>query len=201
MNTLNAEYYHSDDLREMNFRNVGDNVQIAKNCVIVGMSNISLGNNVRIDSFSSLICPSSSIDIGSFVHIGSHCILSASEGIQMHDFSALSHGVKIYTRNDDYSGLWMTNPTVPSEYTNVSGGEVILSKHVIVGSNSVILPDVVLEEGAAVGAQSLVSIDLQEWSIYSGSPVKKIKNRFKKILDLEKQLFNKLSTGIDKTSD
>lgn len=193
MEHLNANYFNAEELSIMNFKSLGKNVLIAKNCTIVGMKNISIGDNVRIDSYTSLICPNSSIEIGSFVHIGAQCILSASEGIKMADFSALSNGVKIYTRNDDYSGMWMTNPTVSSDYTNASGGEVIISKHVIIGANTVILPDVILEEGAAVGAQSLISKDLESWSIYFGSPARKIKKRFKKALELESTFLKSLN--------
>ena len=192
MESLNADYFNAEELSKMDFKSLGKNVLIAKNCTILGMSNISIGDNVRIDSFSSIICPNSIVDIGSYVHIGAQCILSASEGIVMKDFTSLSHGVKIYTRNDDYSGIWMTNPTVPLDYSNATGGRVILEKHVVVGSNTVILPDVLLAEGSAVGAQSLVSIDLEPWSIYFGSPVKKIKERFKKLLELERLLLSSL---------
>ena len=40
----------------------------------------------------------------------------------MKDFSGISQGVKIYSNNDDYSGNFMTNPTVPS-FTAATGGQ------------------------------------------------------------------------------
>ncbi len=37
-------------------------------------------------------------------------MLSAGDGIVMEDFSGLSQGVRIYSRTDDYSGKFLTNP-------------------------------------------------------------------------------------------
>lgn len=41
----------------------------------------------------------------------------------------------------------MTNPTMPSKYTGVQRDDVLIGKHAIVGSGSVVLPGVVLGEG------------------------------------------------------
>ena len=49
----------------------------------------------------------------------------------------------------------MTNPMIPTEFTSVYVDDVI-RKHVIIGSSSIILPGVVLEEGVAIGALSAV---------------------------------------------
>ena len=104
----------------------------------------------------------------------------------MEDFSGLSQGVRVYSASDDYSGKYMTNPTVPTEFTNVKSGTVILEKHAIVGSNSVILPRVKIKEGAAVGAMSLIRKPCRTWSVYFGVPAKRIGPRDKSLLELEK---------------
>jgi hypothetical protein len=57
---------------------------------IIGLANITLGDNVRIDGFSSLIAPNGRIRIGSFVHIATACMLGARGGIEIGDFSSLS---------------------------------------------------------------------------------------------------------------
>jgi len=48
-------YYNERDLREAGFKSIKKNVSIAKNCTIIGLSNISIGNNVRIDGYCSII--------------------------------------------------------------------------------------------------------------------------------------------------
>ncbi len=108
-------YYYENELKSFGFKAIGSNVKIAKNCLIVGASNISIGDNVIIDAFCSIIASGNgNLRIGSYVHIGAFCHLLASEGIELKDFSGLSQGVKIYSKTDDYSGNSLTNPTIPS---------------------------------------------------------------------------------------
>jgi galactoside O-acetyltransferase len=131
------------------------------------------------------------LSIGDYVHIASYCALFAGEGISMADFSGLSSAVKIYSRSDDYSGHAMTNPTLPAEFTNVKRGPVRLHKHCIVGAGAVLLPDIELEEGCAVGALSLVTKSLPAWNIYSGVPARRVASRSRAVLDLEARLRNR----------
>ena len=80
----------------------------------------------------------------------------------------------------------MTNPTLPSQYTGVTHADVLLCKHVIVGSGCVILPGITLEEGVAIGALSLVAKDCEAFGIYVGNPARRIKERKRGLLELEK---------------
>ena len=85
-----------------------------------------------------------------------HCYLSGQDGIKMKNFSGLGQGVKIYTVNDDYSGLSLTNPTTSFKNKRETFGQVIIGKHVNIGANSIILPNVKIGDGASVGSLSLV---------------------------------------------
>jgi galactoside O-acetyltransferase len=89
----------------------------------------------------------------------------------------------------------IATPLVDSEFKgNVEYGTVIIGRHSIIGSGSVVLPNVNINDGATVGALSLVNKDLEEWGLYAGIPAKKIKSRAKeKILDLEKDFVKKLN--------
>lgn len=186
-------HYTEHDLANEGFKHLGSNVRIAKNCTIIGAENISIGDNVRIDGYCTLVAAGQGvINLGSFIHIGGYCTVLAAEGFSMGDLSTLSWGVRVFTRTDDFSGRYLTNPTVPTQYTGVMGGPVRLGKHAIVGANSVILPKVTLGEGAAVGAMSMVSKSLDAWGIYSGVPAKHIKDRKRDLLELEQELMREL---------
>ncbi len=191
---FNPRYYTEVDLKDAGFKYIGKNVSIASNCTIIGLPNISIGDNVRIDGYCSVIAAGSGyLNLGSFIHIGGYCALFAGSGIIMNDFSGLSQGVRIYSRTDDYSGKYLTNPTVPEKYTNITKGEVELKKHAIIGSGSVILPRVTIGEGSSVGALSLVTKSLDDWGVYFGSPAKRLKRRSKDLLKLEEQLCNEFA--------
>jgi len=172
----------------MGFAEVGKNVSIARNCSIHGLANISLGDHVRIDSFCTITAAKEPVRIGSRIHIGTSCLLAGGGGITMEDFTCLSHGVKILTTNDDYSGEHLTNPMVPLRFRKVHSGPVILKKHVVIGSGSVVLPDVTIEEGAAIGALSLVKTTIPAWTLFAGCPAKKIGTRSRDLLTLEQTL-------------
>ena len=84
---------------------------------------------------------------------------------------------------------------IPSEYKgNFEVGSVEINKHCIVGSNSTILPNVILDVGSSVGANSLVNKNLKAWVLYAGVPVRKIKDRnMKEILNLEKKYLDSIN--------
>lgn len=181
---FSSEYYDSDALREAGIGAVGENVRLHRHLNVFRLDNLFLGSNVVIDAYVSLIA-SGEIHIGSNVHIASYCQLSGGDGIALHDFSGLSHGVRIYSRSDDYSGHSLTNPTTPPDLKQLKRGTVTLERHVIIGANSVVLPGVTIGEGSAVGALSLVNRSLPPWGLYAGTPARKIGDRSQRLLDLE----------------
>lgn len=187
MKELNIGFYESKELKELKFKKLGKNVLISKTINIVGEENISIGDNVRIDSFTNLICKTGSIDIGNYCHIASNCFILGSGGIYMDDFSGLAPGVSIFSSSDNYDGSTLTNPLVGLEFSNPIKKKIFISKHVIIGTNTVVLPGVKIGEGAAIGALSLVSKNLEPWTMYIGLPIKKLKKRKKEIINLEKK--------------
>ena len=176
------------EIENMEFASVGENVLISDRASFYNCGKISLGDNVRIDDFCILSAGKGGITIGSYVHIAAYSSLMGNALIKLEDFSGLSSRVSIYSSNDDYSGEYMTNPTVPTKYTNVSEAAVIVMRHAIVGAGSIILPGVTLNEGACVGALSLVKKDCEAFCTYFGLPAKKIGRRSKQLLEVEKIL-------------
>jgi galactoside O-acetyltransferase len=189
-NPFTRKYYADAELRDAGFRSIGNNVRIHQDVNIHGVENIQIGDNVRIDAYVTIIA-TGPVKIGSYVHIASYSLLSGGEGITLADFSGLSHGVKIYTRSDDYSGEYLTNPCVPSEFTNPTHGAVTLGRHVIIGAGSIILPSVTIGEGRSVGALSLVTKNLPEWGVHFGIPARKVRDRSRNLLKLERQLLTR----------
>jgi len=171
------------------FAAIGENVQISDRASFYNPSKMSLGSNVRIDDFCVLSAGSGGINIGNYIHIAVYSLLIGEGEIVLSDFCNISSRVSIYSSNDDYSVSAMTNPTLPSQYTGITHADVLVSKHVIVGSGSVILPGITLEEGAAVGALSLVTKNCDAFGIYAGTPARRIKERKHDLLEIEKSFF------------
>ena len=172
-------------LTKIGFKSIGENVLISDKASIYSPQNIELGNNVRIDDFV-ILSVSANLKIGDYSHIGCYTSIIGGGDVVLED----SGRVSIYSSNDDYTGLKMTNPMVPSEYTGVKSGPVLIKKHTIIGCNCVVLPNTILNEGVSVGSLSLLNGEYEEFSVYTGVPAKKIRNRQKRLLKYEEALRN-----------
>ena len=187
-----TSFYSNEELIQLGFKSLGTNVLISRKTSLYGINRISIGNNVRIDDFCVLSAGNGEIHIGNFVHIAVYTSLMGEGKITLDDFSGISSKVSVYSSNDDYTGNYMTNPTVPSVFTGVTIADVTICKHVLIGSGSIILPGVILKEGAVIAALSLVNKDCEEFSIYRGNPAIKIVERSRELLKLEKKLLNSM---------
>jgi dTDP-4-amino-4,6-dideoxy-D-glucose acyltransferase len=177
-----------EEIKKIGFKYVGLDVQISDKASIYNAKNIEIGDFSRIDDFCVLSAGNEGIKIGNYVHIAVYCSLIGKNKIELQDFSGLSSKVSIYSSSDDYSGEWLTNPIVPTDYTNILHGDVILGKHVIVGVGTCILPNVIIGQGSAIGAFSLVTTDIEEGVIALGTPAKKVKLRKTNLFILEDKL-------------
>lgn len=178
----NKEYYSKEELTDRGF-SIGKDVKISRLTQIY-CSKLTVGDNVRIDDFCVL---TGDIRIGSHVHIGNFAGLYGNGILTIDDLVGMSSKCTIYTATDDFSGEYMTGPMISSEFTNITKGSVTLHKHVILGTGTTILPNVVLEEGAACGAMSLIRKSIPKFEIHAGNPARFVKNRSKNLLDLEKK--------------
>jgi len=179
------------EIEALGFASVGKDVRLSNKASFYNAGKIVLGEHVRIDDFCVLSAGEGGIEIHDYIHIAVYCSLIGVGKITISNFANLSSRVSIYSSNDDYSGMHMTNPTVPSEFTSVQHEDVYLGDHVIVGAGSVLLPGAYLDTGVAVGALSLVKGRLEPFSVHAGVPTKRIGTRQRRLLQLEEQLHDR----------
>ena len=177
---MSHSFYSRAELADLGLASFGENVLLSRKASIYSPGEIHLGDHVRIDDFSIL---SGKIELGSYIHISAYTALYGAYGIEVNNYATLSGHVMVYSQNDDYSGEYLTNPMVPAGSSNVTGGKVVIEKYAIVGAGSVVLPNLTIGEGAAVGALSLVRESVDPWSIFAGVPARKIGDRSRKLLD------------------
>lgn len=170
----------ADEVASLGFKKVGTDVRISARAEFHNPQSISIGDYSRIDDFAVL---SGNVNIGKNVHLSVHStIISPRASVTLQDFTTLSFYGCITSANDDYSGNYMTNPTVPSKFTNVTDSPVSIGRYAILGAHVLVLPGVTVGEGSAIGAFSLVKRDIPEWEIYAGVPAIKIGVRSRKLL-------------------
>lgn len=173
-------FYTEDELSKLGLKSYGKDVKLSRFARIYSPNKISIGNNVRIDDFCIL---SGDISIGSNIHISAYVALYGSLGIELEDYTGISPMSTIYSAMDDFSGDYLIGPIHPEEYTNVTGGKVILKRYSQIGTHCVVFPNLSIGEGSVVGACSLVNKNLEPWGIHYGVPVQRKAERKKNLLD------------------
>lgn len=151
-------------------------------------TNLRIGECSQVDDFV-FINAGKMCSIGRFVHIASFVSIVGGGMFTIGDFAGLSAGCRVLTATDDFTGPFMTNPTVPREFTNYRVSYVRVDDHAIVGTNAVLFPGVTVGEGAAVGACVVVRRDLAPWGVYAGEPLRKIGERDRAAVLEKRRLF------------
>lgn len=179
-------YYSQEELEQLGFASLGKNIKISKTSTIYNRSNVSIGNNVRIDNFCTLaVSDNSKLVIGNNVQISAYSFMNGMENILLDDFVTFAPFVRVFSSTDDYSGKTLTNATIPQKYLGTISGVVCFKKHTIIGTGTTIMPNVTLEEGTSVAAHSFVNKNSMPFTIIGGVPARFIKKRLLNLKDLE----------------
>lgn len=111
------------------------------------------------------------ITIGNNCTINFGCYLDNRRGIIIGNNVGIAHNTKIYTLGHD----------IDDPEFKTKGAQVRIEDNVFVFSNSLIMPGVTLGEGAIVLAGSVVTKNVDAWTIVGGNPARTIKQRNKDI--------------------
>jgi len=183
-------FYTRNELDKIGFKSIGSDVLISKKVSIYLPGRMNIGSHVRIDDFCFLV---GEITLGNYIHLAPFCSIHGTGGgtVRLMDYCGVSGYSAIYAGSDDYGGDYMTNPMIDDEFKREIHSDIVLEKHAIIGLHCVLLPGAYLREGVAMGAMSLLNKDTKPWGIYVGIPAKRVKDRKKRILELEKEFVEK----------
>lgn len=184
-NPFDPGYYCSEELRRFGFAHVGDDVLVSKDCTIIGLANIEISDNVRIDGNTTLIAASGQIRLGNRVHIHSYCQIGGRGGVVLEDFAVMASGSIIYSASDSAMGDHMVGGMVPTHFTRPKVAPVRMAKHSVLFTRCTVLPGVTMREGALACANSLLLMSVPEWTIVEGTPARYRRDRNRKVLAME----------------
>ena len=131
----------------------GRNLKVNYECKGFG-KNVTLGNNVNLNGIK--IIGEGKLKIGDYFHSGEN--------------------ITIITSNHNYDDKNVKSIPYSKERINK---DVIIKDFVWIGHGAIILPGVILGEGAVVGAGSLVTKDVPDYAVVGGNPAKILKYRDK----------------------
>jgi galactoside O-acetyltransferase len=131
---------------------------------------IRIGNHVQIDE-GVWIYAGQGVTLGNHVHMAFGSSISGGGRCEIGDFAGIGAGVRLVTGSDEIGGRGLTNPTVPDAVRTVHRGRIRIGAHAVVFTNSIVLPDVTIGQGAVVAAGAVVHHSLKPWRIYAGDPL------------------------------
>ncbi|MBE2256211.1 MAG: Vat family streptogramin A O-acetyltransferase [Ignavibacteria bacterium] len=124
--------------------------------------------------------------IGDKLIIGKFCAIASGVKFIMNGGNHLTDSLSTYPF-EIFGGEWkdaMNGKEYPYK------GDTVVGNDVWIGYESVIMPGVKIGDGAIIGAKSVVTKDVEPYSVVAGNPAKEIKKRFsedkiKKLLELK----------------
>lgn len=109
------------------------------------------------------------IEKNSVINFG--CYLDNRRGIYIGNNVGIAHNTKIYTLGHD----------LKDSKFRTKGASVHIEDNVFIFSNALIMPGVTIGEGAIVLAGSVVTKDVEPWTIVGGNPARKIRDRIRDV--------------------
>jgi acetyltransferase-like isoleucine patch superfamily enzyme len=161
----------------MEFKKIGEDVNIADFVVIKRPELVTIGNHVAIDSF---FYSTTQMEIGDYVHISPHVgVIGGKNGLlKIGNFCFVSLGARLICASEEFFGEGLIGPIIPAKYHDkIICAPIVFEDHAGVAANVTILPGVTLAEGSVIAANSLVTRSTEPWTIYKGSPAKPYKER------------------------
>ena len=126
-------------------------------------------------------------EVGAGCRIAPSCRVWAPWNLVMGEFSALGDGVDCYSMGritigskvavSQRSFLCAGSHDIRSLSRPLITGPIVIEDHVWIAAESFVHPNVVIREGAVIGARSVVLREVPAWSVCAGNPCRKIKDR------------------------
>ena len=160
------------------FARIGKNSILGKSLTINGERNISIGSYTWVDDYVTVAAAFGELKIGNRVHVAPFSILSAGGGLYIEDFVGIASHVHIYSHSEvPKKGKSMAGPMVDEVNKGFKSEPVYLKANCFISAGAIILPGVTVGEGALIGANSVVTKNVEPWSIMIGNPAKKVGRR------------------------
>ena len=156
------------------FKKCGRNLRIDSGVTILGFQNIIVGDSVSFMKNSYIYAHDDGVlEIGDNFTLNSNSQLGASFGkIVIGDNCAIAPNCVLRASNHNFS-----NPNIPFREQGHTYGEIVLEDDVWVSSNCVITANTKIGKSSIIGAGSVVTKDVEPYSIMGGVPAKLIRKR------------------------
>jgi acetyltransferase-like isoleucine patch superfamily enzyme len=135
---------------------------------------ISIGKNVIVGRNTVLSCKGGSIHLEDFVNISSNCSLLSETKISIGKHTFLA-GHCYLVAGGNHSFEWTDIP-IMFQPSLVKGG-IRIEEDCWLGASVIVLDGITLGRGCVLGAGSVVTKSLPEYSVAFGNPARKVRDR------------------------
>ena len=142
----------------------------------VNLYGCEIGDESKIGTFVEI---QKGVRVGRRVKISSHTFIC--EGVTIEDQVFIGHGVMFI--NDKYPRATNTSGGMQTE-TDWNCISTLVKCRASIGSNATILCGVSIGEGAMIGAGSVVTHDVPDWTVVAGNPARILRKIDNKIGEL-----------------
>ena len=173
-------------------KHLGKGTIIGKTVRIRKHEEVIIGEGSIIDDFTYI---SVTMILGNNSHIASNVSISggqAGKKFIMGNYSTISNGTSVHCASSGFKECSLELPSIPKdEQIGGDNKDIIIGDYVTIGAHCCILPGVVVPEGVAFGAYTLVkpNIKLLPYHLYAGINCKDMGER--KNIELIKKHKNK----------
>lgn len=150
---------------------IGKNFHSGRKVFLWAKHNIVIGDNFYIGKYSIIECDA---EIGNNVIFANNISLI---GKYDHHYQQIGIPTRLASQIRDKDYCWKGLHE-----------KIIIDNDVWVGLGSIILSGTHIKEGSIIAAGSVVTTDVEAFSIYGGVPAKKIRNRFEDDSDMREHI-------------
>lgn len=155
------------------FLKIGSNVIFESGVLVFHPENIDLGNNIYIGHNTILKAYyKNKLEIGDNTWIGQSCFFHSAGGITIGKNVGIGPSVKILTSVHSEEGI-----STPILFSSLEFKEVSIGDDSDIGIGSIILPGVKVGRGVQIGAGSVVTKDVDDYTVVAGVPAKVLRKR------------------------
>ncbi len=155
------------------FKAIGDNVVFEPNVLVFHPETITLGANIYIGHNTILKgYHLNEMVIGDHTWIGQGCFFHSAGGISIGRAVGIGPMVKIITSAHKDDRL-----EIPVLHSEIELKAVVVEDGSDIGIGSILLPGVRIGEGAIVGAGSVVTRDVEPYTVVGGVPARLLRRR------------------------
>lgn len=147
---------------------IKSNSKIGNNVIIHADGNyVKIGKNCNLSDSCMLKLWGGSIEIGENTFVNSYTVLNGHGGLKIGNNVLIAMNVSIVPSNHIFSDI-----SIPINSQNNLNKGIVICDDAWIGANSVILDGITIGRGAVIGAGSVVTRDVEPFTIVMGNPAK-----------------------------